>query len=187
MLFNIMPLSNKDAMAIAANLELPLILRIQAPQSENKNTVKTEYILKNGSHHGHGLGVLFAYKFNNYCNQTLSSSEMVKAIRSGNFPILAQTPGNIGAILEYLPENCDASRMLRLTFGEEACCKAKNNVFAYFAKSNDKVELKEITQSHILIAEIFDMLQRCNRIEASDKLAEKINYVLSGSKTNEAN
>ncbi len=180
MLFNIMPLPNKDAMIIAANLELPFIVRLKNPESENKNTVKTEYILKNGSHHGRGLEVLFAHEYEKYCKQVISSVTILKAVRESNFVILAKDSGNIAAIMGNFPANADCARMLEIAFGKESRQADKNNAFAYFSKKNERIELKEITPSHILLAEIFDMLQRCNRVEPSEELAKKMRYILSG-------
>ncbi|MBR6811635.1 hypothetical protein IKM56_04360 [Candidatus Saccharibacteria bacterium] len=180
MLFNIMPLPNKDAMIIAANLELPFIVRPKNPENENKSTVKTEYILKNGSHHGRGLEVLFAHEYEKYYKQVLNSITILKTVRESNFAILAKDPGNIAAIMGNFPASADCARTLEIAFGKENCQIDKNNVFAYFSKKNERIELKEITPSHTLIAEIFDMLQRCNRIEPSEELAKKMRYILSG-------
>lgn len=180
MLINIKPLPNKEAETIANSLELPLIVRIPGVKSKNRKPPKTSYILGSGSHHGYGLETLFAREIEKYCSDKLSSVVFLDTIKNSNLRILANDPGNIAAILERLPGKGDAASLIKIAFGDSCSIKPKGDAFSYFSKSNDKVELETITVSHILLAEIYKMLQAANRIDPTEKLAAKIEYIISG-------
>ena len=169
----------EDNEILAAQTELPLTFRIDEGKEHNTRTIKSEFILRTGSHHGFGLNALFAHRLYQDLTAAGNTTERVKELQHSNLEVLTANPYNIGAIIACMPKGCDAARLLEFAFpGSSENQDFKKSDFYYFAKSNDEAKLKEKpTASLILLAEIFETLQKCNRIEANEKLQEKIDAI----------
>lgn len=159
----------------AASIELPLAFRIYNDGTEhNTRTIKSEYILKAGSHHGFGMNALFAYRLYQELSSSGNSVERIQALRKSNLEVLTNNPHNIGSIVACMPKGCDAARIVELAFPGSQYGQFEKSDFAFFAKNVDKSLKGKPSASLLLISEIFTALQRCNRIEPDNKLSKKI-------------
>jgi|GEM_PF-1793275 hypothetical protein len=167
---------------IAAQVELPLTFRIHDGQEHNTRTIKTSYILSNGSHHGFDLSALLAYRLDQEISGNKNSSSVLTDLKDkeSNLVILAKNPNNIAAILSCLPASSDAAKFIKLAFPEGANGNKEKSDFFFFSKNCKIGEYKfkrSPSESMILIMKIYESLQRCNRIEVSSKLQEKLDMV----------
>ena len=159
----------------AASIELPLAFRIHNDGTEhNTRTIKSEYILKAGSHHGFGMNALFAYRLHQELSGSGNTVERIQALRKSNLGVLANNPNNIGSIIACMPKGCDAARIIEFAFPGSQNGQFEKSDFAFFAKNVDKSLKEKPSASLLLISEIFTILQHCNRIEPDNKLQKKI-------------
>lgn len=163
----------------AAKVELPLAFRIHEGAEHNTRTIKSEYILKAGSHHGFGLNALFAHKLYQELSTPGNTANRIRELRSCNLETLTSNPHNIGAIMRCMPNGCDAARVIEFAYPGSQYGEFDKSDFAFFVKNSDKTLKEKPTPSLLLIAEIYTILQRCNRIEPDNKLAKKIATVVS--------
>lgn len=175
-LFNLFH-GSEDNDFLAASVELPLTFRIHNGKEHNTRTIKSEYILRTGSHHGFGMNALMAYRLYQELSVAGDTSEKIKELQNCNLEVLTANPHNIGAIIQCMPKNCDATRIIEFAYPGSVYGQFEKSDFAYFAKSNDKPLKDKPTASLLLIADIYSVLQRCNRYKADDKLQKKIDAV----------
>lgn len=175
-LFNLFH-GSEDNDFLATNIELPLAFRTYVSMEHNTRIIKSDYILRAGSHHGFGINALFAYRLNQELSTTGNTAERIRGLRTSNLAVLTANPHNIGAIIQCMPANCDAARIIEYAFPGSKSGQFEKSDFAYFVKNSDKPLKDKPTESLVLIADIFSILQRCNRIEPDSKLQKKLDAV----------
>jgi len=175
-LFNLFH-GSEDNVLLATNIELPLTFRIRSSKEHNTRAIKSEYILRTGSHHGFGMNALMAYRLYQELSVTGNTVEKIKELQNCNLEVLTANPHNIGAIIQCMPKDCDAAHIVELAYPGSIYGQFEKSDFAYFVKNNDKLLEDKPTASLLLIADIYSVLQHCNRYEADGKLQKKINAV----------
>ena len=163
----------------AAKIELPLTFRIHEGKDHNTRTIKSEYILRTGSHHGFGLNALLAYRLYQELSAAGNSVEKIRELQASNLEVMTANPHNIGAIMHCMPKGCDAARLIEFAYPGSKYGNVEDSDFGFFLKSNDKPLKKTPTASLLLIAEMYEILQKCNRIEADSKLQKKLDAVIA--------
>ena len=172
----------EDNDLLAAQIEVPLTFRVhQAGQKHNARTIKSEYILRTGSHHGFGLNALFAYRLYQDLSMTSNSIERIKGLQTCNLKDLASNPHNISAILQYIPKNSDAASLVEHAYPSAQYGDFNKSDFSFFVKNSNKQLEGEPGSGLLLIAEIYTILQLHNRIEPDNKLQKKIDAVIAAS------
>lgn len=158
----------------ASSIELPLAFRIHEGGERNTRTIKSEYILRAGSHHGFGMNALFAYRLFQELSDGGNSIERVHNLRHSNLEVLTSNPHNISAITSCMPKGCDATRIVKLAFPDSQYGQFDKSDFAFFAKNVNRPLTERPGAGLLLISEIFTALQKCNRIEPDKALNKKI-------------
>lgn len=158
----------------ASSIELPLAFRIHEGGEHNTRTIKSEYILKAGSHHGFGMNALFAYRLCQELSGGGNTVERIRDLQHSNLEVLTSNPHNIGSIIACMPKGCDAARIVEFAFPGSKYGQFDKSDFAFFAKNVDKPLKEKPGAGLLLISEIFTTLQKCNRIEPDKALSKKI-------------
>lgn len=175
---------SEDNDFFAAQIELPLTFRTRKNGEEhNTRTIKSDYILRTGSHHGFGLNALLAHKLYSDLSGPGSSSDRLQSMRNSNLEVLTSNPHNIGAITQCMPKGCDQIRMIEFAFPGSQYGSFEKSDFAFFIKNADKPLTDKPDSGLLLIAEIYSILQRCNRIEADSKLQKKLDAVFAAAQS----
>lgn len=172
-LFNLMP-GCKDNPIFAAEIELPFAFRIHEGSGDNTRTIKSEFIIKAGSHHKIGLNALFAYRLYQDISFGGNTIEIIKDLQESNLAILYDNPNNIAAIANCMPKNSDARRLIEFAFPEAENGSYAKSDFYYYAKNSSRSLSGKPGPGLQLIGEIYAILQRHNRIESSEELAKKL-------------
>jgi hypothetical protein len=175
---------SEDNDFLATQIELPLTFKTRKNSEDyNTRTVKSDFILRTGSHHGFGLNALLAHKLYHDLSGAGNSSDRLKALHNSNLEVLTSNPHNIGAITQCMPKNSDQIKMIEFAFPGSQYGSFEESDFAFFIKNADKPLTDKPNSGLLLIAEIYAILQRSNRIEADDKLQKKLNAVIAAARS----
>ena len=171
----------EDNDLLAAQIEVPLTFRVhQAGQKHNARTIKSEYILRTGSHHGFGLSARFAYRLYQDLSASGNSIDRMKGLHTCNLEALASNPHNISAILQYIPKG-DIAKMIELAYPGAQYGDFNKSDFSFFVKNSNKQLEGKPGSGLLLIAEIYTILQLHHRIEPDNKLQKKLDAVITAS------
>lgn len=174
---------NEENDFLAAKIEVPIAFRIhknsKKGKSHNTRTVKGDYILRTGSHHGFGINALFAYRLYQDLSETGSSIERLEWLHACNLEALTSNPYNLSAIVQCMPKGSDAVRMIEFAYPGSLRddYEFEKSDFAYFVKSSNKPLKGRPGSGMVLIADIYTVLQRCNRIKPDEKLQKKLEAI----------
>jgi len=165
----------EDARKEAANIEIPMIIRIHSKEKSEHNTtsVKPGMILQYGSHHGVGFEAIIAHMIYSDLEESKNSIERISALKESFVAKLAKNKANILAIMDCLPKDSVSYQTINHVFIANSDAKqGSTSDFAAFAKTCSTKPAKNSRTK--IIAEFFQLFQNANRISAEANLASKL-------------